>query len=282
MPQRKEINLNNLNISYLEWNNSASSEPILMLHGMADHSLVWSRLGEYLSSQNPHYHLIAPDLRGHGNSSKPDTGYFYQDYSADLEALYQYFQWEKVHIIAHSWSAKLACLWANQFPDKCKSLVLVDPFFINSIPSFFQVTFPLLYNVLPFLTLMQSFPDYESAKKVAQGLKQYQGWTSWQEEIFNYSMEQKDDRTWTSKFAIPARDEIFEDVMAQQGLTKKLDIPSLLVLPKQGLNRFSWQIKPFKNYLTNLRIAQVSGNHWAFMVEADDFNSRVADFLASL
>ena len=282
MHQGKKINLNHIDIAYLEWKKSTSTEPILMLHGMADNCLVWSRLGEFLSSKNDHYHLIAPDLRGHGNSSKPETGYFYHNYADDLKALYEYFEWEKVHIIAHSWSAKIACLWATQFPDKCKSLVLIDPFFINSIPSIFRWSFPLLYKVLPFLKLMQSFPDYESAKKLAQELKQYRGWTVWQEEIFNYGMEEKADHTWTSKFTIPARNEIFEDVMQQKGLTKKLDLPSLLVLPKQGLNRTSWQIQPFRNYLTNLAITQVPGNHWAFIVQADDFNSNVAKFLAGL
>ena len=282
MYQEKKINFKYIDISYLEWKTSTSVEPILMLHGMADHSLVWSQLGDFLFLKNNNYHLIAPDLRGHGKSSKPETGYFYQDYSGDLAALYNYFEWEKVHIIAHSWSAKIACLWATQFPERCKSLVLIDPFFIDSIPSIFKWSFPLLYKVLPFLKLMQSFPDYESAKKVAQALKQYQGWTAWQEEIFNYGMEEKTDHTWTSKFPIPARNEIFEDVMEQKGLTKTLDLPSLLLLPHKGLNRFSWQIKSYQNYLTNLQIIQVPGNHWGFIIEPETFNSIIDRFLTSL
>ena len=271
-----------IKLSYLEWGTSSQSEPILMLHGMADNSLVWWKLGEFLSSKNSHYHLLAPDLRGHGDSSKPETGYFYQDYFADIEGLYKHFNWKKVHLIAHSWSAKIACLWATKYPEKCQSLVLIDPFFINSMPSIFQLTFPILYKVLPFLKLMQSFPDYESAQTVAKGLKQYQGWTSWQEEIFKYSIEKKADYTWSSKFIIPARNEIFEDVMRQKGLTKTLDLPSLLVLPEKGLNRTSWQIKPFQNYLNNLQTIQVPGNHWAFIVEPDAFNIAVADFFTSL
>ncbi len=197
---QKQIKLNNINISYLEWHNSSNIEPILMLHGMADNSLVWLKLGQFLSEHNSNYHLVAPDLRGHGNSSKLETGYFYDDYFGDLEALYDYFNWQKIHIIAHSWSAQIACLWATKYPEKCKSLSLVDPFFINSMPSIFKLTFPLLYKVLPFLKLMGSFPDYESAQTVAKKLKQYQGWTSWQEEIFNYGMEQKVDHNWSSKF----------------------------------------------------------------------------------
>lgn len=281
--EQKTVKLDDgINLSYLEWGTPSQSESILMLHGMADHSLVWSKLGDFLATKNSNnYHLVAPDLRGHGNSSKPETGYFYQDYFADIEGLYQYFDWKKVHIIAHSWSAKIACLWATKNPDKCQSLVLIDPFFINSIPSIFKVTFSILYKVLPFLKLMQSFPDYESAKKVAQGLKQYQGWTSWQEKIFNYGMEKKADNTWSSKFTIPARNEIFEDVMRQQGLTKKLDLPSLLILPEKGLNRTSWQIKPYQNYLTNLQTIQVPGNHWAFIIEFEAFHLAISKFFDS-
>ncbi len=285
MYQQKKITSNNIDISYLEWSTSTTSndsEPILLLHGMADNCLVWKNFGSYFSDRHDNRRIIAPDLRGHGDSSKPDTGYFYGDYFADLEAIYEHFNWQKVNIVAHSWSAKIACLWATQHPDRCQSLVLIDPFFINSMPSIFKLSFPLLYKVLPFLKLMQSFPDYESAQIVGKSLKQYQGWTSWQKEIFDYGMEEKADRTWSSKFSIPARNEIFIDVMKQKGLSKKLDIPSLLVLPENGLNRSSWQIKPYEKYLTNLQKATVKGNHWAFVVEPDDFNKTIENFLLKM
>jgi pimeloyl-ACP methyl ester carboxylesterase len=48
-----------------------------LLHGLADHSLVWSSLGDYLASD---YQIIAPDLRGHGESDKPEFGYSFQNY----------------------------------------------------------------------------------------------------------------------------------------------------------------------------------------------------------
>ena len=281
MYQHHQVKLNQINLSYLEWQPQSTANAVLMLHGMADNSLVWAKLGNFLYSQNTGYHLIAPDLRGHGNSSKPATGYFYQDYFHDLENLYKYLQWEKADIIAHSWSAKLACLWATKFPHRCQRLVLVDPFFINSMPGIFKLSFPLLYRVLPFLKLMHSFPSYEEAEQVAKGLKQFRGWTPWQEKIFKYGIEEKDDGSWSSKFVKVARNEIFEDVMKQQGLTQKLNLPSLLILPEQGLNRTSWQIQPYRNYLVNLSIAKVPGNHWAFVVEPQIFNQTIADFLSS-
>lgn len=282
MSQRKTAKLPEVDLVYLEWKNQLKikdkNNNILLLHGMADNSLVWQKLGDYLIENNPNNHIVAPDLRGHGDSSKPKTGYFKDNYLEDIFNLFQHLNWEKAHIIAHSWSAKIACILATEKPEFCQSLTLVDPFFINSMPSVFRITFPILDKVLPFLKLMESFPDYSSLEKVAKTLKQYQGWTPWQQAIFNYGIEQKKDGYWSSKFTQSARNEIFEDVMKEKGLTTKLSLPSLLILPKKGLNRTSWQINPYRQYLTNLTIRHVKGNHWAFIVEPDDFNQTIAQF----
>lgn len=274
MSNLKTIDINNITLSYLEWNQG--KEPLLLLHGMADHALVWSQLGDFLVNN---YHIIALDLRGHGNSSKPQTGYFFSDYINDLEALLKYLNWQKINLISHSWSAKLACIWATKSPQYFKTLTLVDPFFINSMPSIFKLTFPILYKVLPFLKMLKSFPNYEAAENQAKQLKQYQGWSNFQQEVFKESIKQNSDGSWQSKFIKEARNEIFIDVMRMAGLTKNIDIPSLLVLPEKGLNRNQWQIKPYQKYLQNLEIIKVKGNHWAFLVEPDDFNFNIKKFL---
>ena len=116
MPQRRTFTNNSMTISYLQW--SDRGIPLLLLHGMADHALVWSSLGDYLSSN---YQVIAPDLRGHGESGKPATGYHFQDYIGDLRALINHLGWTQAHILGHSWSAKIAAIWATQQPEVFKS-----------------------------------------------------------------------------------------------------------------------------------------------------------------
>lgn len=269
------IKLDRTEISYLEWNQGKI--PLLLLHGMADHSLVWSKLGDYLQEN---YHIIAPDLRGHGNSSKPEKGYFTEDIINDLEALIHYLGWTKFHILAHSWSAKFVPIWVTHKPEIFQSMILVDPFYINKLPNWMKLAFPLLYKVLPFLKMTGDFPSYEFAENLAKTLKQYQGWSDFQQEVFNYSIQQNDNGIWSSKFAIQARDEIFTDVMLKAGLTEKLTIPTLFIQPKQGLNRSSFQIQPFKDYLPNLTIKKVPSNHWAFLVEPEPFNKVIKEFLA--
>jgi pimeloyl-ACP methyl ester carboxylesterase len=275
MPQRQTFTNNSMEISYLQW--SDRGMPLLLLHGMADHALVWSSLGDYLSSN---YQVIAPDLRGHGESSKPATGYHFQDYIGDLRALINHLGWTQAHILGHSWSAKIAAIWATQQPEVFKSLILVDPFFIDKMPSWIRITFPILYQVLPFLKITRSFDSYQSIEAIARQLKQYKGWSNLQQEVFKNAIEQKADGSWSSKFTLSARGEIFEDVMGFAGLTKTLDIPSLLILPQQGLNRTAWQIQSYKKYLTSLEIKKIPGNHWAFLGEPEIFNQAVAEFLS--
>ncbi|CCI15952.1 Alpha/beta fold family hydrolase [Microcystis aeruginosa PCC 9806] len=275
MPQRQTFTNNSMAISYLQW--SDRGMPLLLLHGMADHALVWSSLGDYLSSN---YQVIAPDLRGHGESGKPATGYHFQDYIGDLRALLNHLGWTQAHILGHSWSAKIAAIWATQQPEVFKSLILVDPFFIDKMPSWIRITFPILYQVLPFLKITRSFDSYESIEAIARQLKQYKGWSNLQQEVFKNAIEQKADGSWSGKFTLSARGEIFEDVMGFAGLTKTLDIPSLLILPQQGLNRTAWQIQSYKKYLTSLEIKKIPGNHWAFLGEPETFNQAVAEFLS--
>lgn len=274
MFERHILKLDCLQLSYLEWN--AGKTPLLLLHGLADNSLVWSSLSDFLASD---YHIIAPDLRGHGDSCKPETGYRFVDYINDLEALMEHLNWQSAHIVAHSWSAKLLAIWATQYPNRCRSLILVDPFFIDRMPNGIQITFPLLYRILPFLKTMGPFPNYAAAEKIARQLKQYRGWTPLQRAAFQAGMEEKADGTWGSKFAIQARNEIFADVRRVAGLTQAVTIPTLFVKPREGLNRSQWQLAPYHKYLKNWEIAEIPGNHWPFLVEPAAFNQRVALFL---
>ncbi len=79
---RQTLLKSDIQLSYLEW--KQGKEPLLLLHGLGDHALVWSSLGDYLAAD---YHIVAPDMRGHGESSKPTKDYSFESAIADLEAL---------------------------------------------------------------------------------------------------------------------------------------------------------------------------------------------------
>nr|WP_202804440.1 alpha/beta hydrolase [Baaleninema simplex] len=274
MAVRQTVSLPNIELSYLEWG-VPGNEPVLLLHGLADHAGVWSSCGESLSSA---YHVVAPDLRGHGNSSKPRTGYRAIDIIRDLQHLMQHLGWTSAHVVGHSWMGKVVPRWATLHPEQFNTAVLVDPFFIGKLPQIFRLTFPLLYRVLPFLKGMGPFETYDAAVERAKTLKQYRGWSALQQNAFKESLEEKPDGIWGSKFTIDARDGVFEDVMLVAGLTQEIDVPTLFVKPIEGLNRTAFQLKPYRQYLNKLEIREVPGNHWAFLVEPEAFNASLLDY----
>ena len=276
MPVRQTLLTSDIQLSYLEWNQG--QEPLLLLHGMADHALVWSSLGDYLAAD---YHIVAPDMRGHGESSKPEKDYTFTSAISDLEALMDKLGWSTAHIVSHSWTGKLAAIWARENPTRLKSITLVDPIFIWKMPSFLKIAFPLLYRVLPFLKSMGPFASYEEAEQKIKQLSQYQNWSPLQQQVFQAAIEQKADGTWGSKFTIAARDGIFDAVMEVPGLIHSVDTPALFIQPEKGVNRQNWQIQPYKTNLKNLNLCQVPGNHWPFLTNPTEFNQTVAAFLAT-
>ena len=259
-----------LHLSYLT---CGRGEPVILLHGLADHALVWASLIATLSDR---VHCIAPDLRGHGESSKPTASeYDSRMLAADLETLAQSLQLEQVRVIAHSWAAKIALVWARQHPQRIHQLILVDPFFVNRLPGAFRLSFPILNRTLPFLKVMGPFASYDAAVSVARSLKQYRGWSPLQAEVFQAGMEEKPDGRWGSKFAIAARNGVFQDVLQLAGLTEVIKTPARLMLPVQGLNRTAWQLRPYQQYLPHLTTVAVPGNHWPHLVEPQAFNQAV-------
>ncbi|MGB3404234.1 MAG: alpha/beta hydrolase [Microcoleaceae cyanobacterium] len=286
IPIRKSLKLPNIKLSYLEWNgknnrtnNNQASTKLLLLHGLADHALVWGSLAESLS---PDYHIIAPDLRGHGNSTKPNHGYTFEDIIKDLEAFLDSLQWSKIHILGHSWSGKLLPIWANKYPERFKSMILVDPIFINRMPSIFKLTLPIVYQRLDCLKGMGPFDGFAAAELNARQLGQYSGWSELQQAVFEGGIEQKSNGMWGSKFTIAARNQIFAAVMETPGFTQVINIPSLFIKPEKGVNRMNLQLKPYQAYLKHLNIQNVPGNHWPFLVEPTSFNTVVRQFLAQI
>ena len=275
MPLRQTLSKSDIQFSYLEWNQG--QEPLLLLHGLADNACVWSGLGDDLAAD---YHIVAPDMRGHGESSKPEDDYSFDSAIADLEALMDHLGWSSAHVVSHSWTGKLAAIWARKNPARLRSMILVDPIFIWKMPSLLRLTFPLLYRFLSFLKGMGPFTSYTEAEAQARQLKQYEGWSTLQQQVFQAGIEEKLDGSWGSKFTIAARDRIFEDVMCVPGFIHPVDTPALFVQPEKGLNRQNWQIKPYKTNLKNFRLCQVPGNHWPFLTQPEAFNRTVAAFLA--
>lgn len=101
--------------------------PVICLHGIWD----WWRYWRPLVPDGPgSFHgrpLVMLDLRGHGDSSKPDSGYTWSDYAADIVAFIDGRGDNRVTLVGHSLGALTALLTAAQRSDRVESIVLEDP-----------------------------------------------------------------------------------------------------------------------------------------------------------
>lgn len=97
--------------------------PLLLLHGSYGSSRWWEALFDLLPDE---IFCIAPDLRGCGQSEKPESGYTIEEQSEDLAALIDALSLHEFSLLAHSTSGAIAMEYLLNYPNRATTLVLVD------------------------------------------------------------------------------------------------------------------------------------------------------------
>ncbi len=112
-----------LRLHYVDWGNP-TRPPLLMLHGGRDHCRNWDWVAAALRDE---WHIIAPDLRGHGDSQwSTDGSYTMAGYIYDLAQLVHQQRLAPVTIVAHSLGGQVALRYAGIYPDTVARLVAIE------------------------------------------------------------------------------------------------------------------------------------------------------------
>jgi pimeloyl-ACP methyl ester carboxylesterase len=112
-----------LRLHYVDWGNP-TRPPLLMLHGGRDHCRNWDWAAAALRDD---WHIIAPDLRGHGDSQwSTDGSYTIAGYIYDLAQLIHQQRLAPVTIVAHSLGGQIALRYAGIYPDTVARLVAIE------------------------------------------------------------------------------------------------------------------------------------------------------------
>ena len=107
---------------------SGSGPDVVLVHGLTGDLSIWM-LCKAMSVLSERFRVTAYDLRGHGYSDAPPTGYTSADHAHDLLALMGTLEIESARVVGHSFGAVIALHAAVLAPDKIESLVLSDPYF---------------------------------------------------------------------------------------------------------------------------------------------------------
>ena len=112
-----------LRLHYVDWGNPGAP-PLLLLHGGRDHCRNWDWVAEALRHD---WHIIAPDLRGHGDSQwSPDGSYTMAGYIYDLAQLVHQQAMAPVTVIAHSLGGHIALRYAGLYPENVRKLIAIE------------------------------------------------------------------------------------------------------------------------------------------------------------
>jgi pimeloyl-ACP methyl ester carboxylesterase len=120
--QDRFANVARLRLHYLV---AGKGDPVLLLHGYAENSHMWRPLMAQLAKSHT---VVAPDLRGFGQSSKPTTGYDKKTMAQDIHALAQSLGYQHEVVVGHDIGLMVAYAYAAQYSTEVDRIVLMDAF----------------------------------------------------------------------------------------------------------------------------------------------------------
>lgn len=115
------VYVNDAKIHYLKA--GTGRMPLVLIHGFGNTSHMWVPL---FADFGHDYTIIAPDLRGLGDSSRPTAGYDKKTLANDIRALTKSLGYEKVYLVGHDIGLMAAYAYAAQYPDEVEKLALLD------------------------------------------------------------------------------------------------------------------------------------------------------------
>lgn len=112
------VKVNQIELQIREYEHPGDA--IIFLHFGGANLMMWQRI---IPDFQDHYRLVLVDLRGHGRSDKPDTGYHMDDMARDVIGIMQYLKLGRAHIVGSSLGAEVGLSMAANYPEKVISLV---------------------------------------------------------------------------------------------------------------------------------------------------------------
>ena len=277
-----------MRLHYVDWGNP-DAPPMILIHGGRDHCRNWDWVAEAFRHD---YHIIAPDLRGHGDSEWMRGGAYNQvDYVYDIAQLLHQKQMAPVTIIGHSLGGSISLLYTALHPENVVKLVAIEG--MGPPPEMVKERLdkPLGERIHNWMRDLRNL----SARQVRRYQTLEEAYERMQTEnphlseaqarhLTIHGSNQNEDGTFSWKFdnyvrAFPPTGIPIEETWA---LFKEISCPTLLV---RGLE--SWASDPIadgrvKNFECPLTVeAFADAGHWVHHDQLEPFVQKVREFLAS-
>jgi pimeloyl-ACP methyl ester carboxylesterase len=105
------------------WRSGSGPDPAICLHGITAHHRAFNALARHLGSSRS---LVGVDLRGRGDSAKPESGYGLEAHAGDVIRVLDHLGLRNVVILGHSMGGFVALKTALSYPERVRAIVLLD------------------------------------------------------------------------------------------------------------------------------------------------------------
>lgn len=274
-----------LRLHYVDWGNR-DAPPLLLLHGGRDHCRNWDWLAQALRDR---WHIIAPDLRGHGDSQWAADGHYpMENYVYDLAQLIHQQKLAPVTIIAHSLGGNIALRYTGCYPDAVRRLVAIEGLGFS----------PKTQAERDAVALDERLRTWIEEKRALAGRlpRRYasiaEAWQRMQEENRHLSPErarhltihgvnQNEDGTYSWKFdnyvrSWPAYDMPTAEVA---GLWSRITCPTLLVYGKESFASNPLEDGRARHFRNAEVVMFERAGHWVHHDRFEDFLERARAFI---
>jgi pimeloyl-ACP methyl ester carboxylesterase len=271
-----------LKLHYVDWGNT-SKPPMLLIHGGRDHARNWDWVAQKLRDE---YHILAPDLRGHGDSEWSRGGqYGLIDYVLDITQLLDQLQLFPIVIIGHSLGGAISCQYSGIYPERVKHLIAIEG--LGPPPTKIQRR-PAYQRMQTWIGQMQAFASrrprhYPSLEDAVQRMQEANKHLSAAQayHLTLHGLYRNEDGTYTWKFDNYVRSNSpYEFNMDEaRRIWGRITCPTLLVRGTE-----SWSTDPVEaGQASAFRKAQcidiANAGHWVHHDQLDKFLSVVHHFI---
>jgi pimeloyl-ACP methyl ester carboxylesterase len=274
-----------LRLHYVDWGNP-SAPPLLLLHGGRDHCRNWDWVA---GAMQPDWHVIAPDLRGHGDSQwSPDGNYAMAAYVYDLAQLIHRQELAPVTIVAHSLGGNIALRYAGTYPEAVRKLVVIEG--LGPAPAVMaeRAARAIDDRMRTWVEEQRSLAGRQPRRyaSVEEALRRMQDEnkhlsTEQARHLTRHGVSQNEDGTYSWKFDNYVRSQPPYDMPQAdlEHLWGRIGCPALLVYGDE-----SWASNPSRDgralHFRNARVVSFErAGHWVHHDRLDDFVAEVRDFL---
>ena len=280
-PESRFYQSQGLRLHYADWGN-AEAPPLLLVHGGRDHCRSWDLLARSLQ---PHFHVLAPDLRGRGDSDWAKAGsYSLTEYVYDLSRLVRHTAAERVTIIGHSMGGMVGLIYAGAFPEQVATLVVLDG--VTVLPN---ATRALPHErIAKWTGQLDDLEDrkphrYRTIEEAATRMRTYNKRLSSElaHHLATFGVRRNVDETYSWKF------DPYQRAMAPHrlwpddhiALWSRIACPTLLLHAEESFLT-GRQSAGLENYFQNARTETISGaGHWLHHDKPDEVLRAIRTFL---